>query len=265
MSNNSYKKFEDLDLLDSFLFIESTTKQENAKFIAKVIIKRVFGWDVSDISVDVEKPYQGLSMGSKGIRLDLQVTESENGKTIRIYDIEPNKYHQANLPKRSRYYLSLTDAKFLNSSQKFSDLPDYFSVWILPYDPFGDGRMVYTVKNQVVENPQLVYNEGVTRIFLYTDGEIGGNESLYTLLRFFKQTNELNAVDSELQQIQSIIGEIKHNKEVGERYMTLGEIIDIEKDESYKEGYYSGLKGSHPDKPVGSLSKHRSNTLLIAK
>lgn len=41
ISNN--KKFEDLDLLDSFLFIESTTKQEHAKFIAKLIIKRALG------------------------------------------------------------------------------------------------------------------------------------------------------------------------------------------------------------------------------
>lgn len=56
MSNNSFmKKLEDLDLLDSFLFIESTTKQENAKFIANVIIKRVLGWEVTDISVSTEK------------------------------------------------------------------------------------------------------------------------------------------------------------------------------------------------------------------
>lgn len=117
-------------------------------------------------------------MGKRGIRLDLQVTETEDGKTVRIYDIEPNKYYQATLPKRSRYYLSVTDSKILDSSNKFSDLPDYFSVWILPYDPFGDGRMVYIVKNQVVENPKLVYNEGVTRIFLFADGHFGGNEEL---------------------------------------------------------------------------------------
>ena len=108
--------------------------------------------------------------------------------------------------------------------------------------------MIYTVKNHVVENPEIVYNDGVTSLYLYTDGKIGGSESLHSLLKFFKQTNESNALDSELQHIQSIISEIKHSKKVGERYMTMGDIIDIEKEESYKEGYNSGydsgLKGT---------------------
>ena len=39
----------------------------------------------------------------------------------------------------------------LNESPK-RKLPDIFMIWILPYDPFGDGRMIYTVKNMVVEN-----------------------------------------------------------------------------------------------------------------
>ena len=34
----------------------------------------------------------------------------------------------------------------------------------------------------------------------------------------------------------AIISEIKHNKEVGERYMTLGDIIDIKKEESFETG-----------------------------
>lgn len=101
--------------------------------------------------------------------------------------------------------------------------------------------MVYTVKNIVVENSELVYNEGVTRVFLYTDGRIGGSEELRTLLRYFKESTEGNAVDSELQKIQSVVSSIKNNEEVGERYMTLEDVIEYEKRDSFEEGHNIGL------------------------
>lgn len=159
MSINSINKsIKDLNLLDSFLFSETTENPENAKLIAGVIIRRVFGWLVHDIQVESEKQYRGVTIGKKGIRLDIQVTEREKEKVVRLYDIEPNAYQEKFIAKRSRYYLSLTDSKLLGTSQRYKELPDYFSVWILPYDPFGDNRMVYTVKNMMAENSELLYN-----------------------------------------------------------------------------------------------------------
>ncbi len=147
MSTYSIKKeFKDLSLLDAFLFALATENPKDAKLIARAIIRRVFGWQLSDFQVETEKQYHGAQIGGKGIRLDLQVTEMEDGKAVRVYDIEPNTYEERYLEKRSRYYLSLTDTKHLGQSKKYKELPDYFSVWILPYDPFGDNRMIYTVK-----------------------------------------------------------------------------------------------------------------------
>jgi len=66
------------------------------------------------------------------------------------------------------YYL--IDCKLLPANTPYAKLPDMFSIWILPYDPFGDDRIIYTVKNKVEENNQIVYNDGVTKIYLYTKG-----------------------------------------------------------------------------------------------
>ncbi len=38
-----YKKLEDLNLVDSYLFSRSTEKPQNAKLIAKMIIERAMG------------------------------------------------------------------------------------------------------------------------------------------------------------------------------------------------------------------------------
>ena len=224
---------------------KSITNPENpkdAELIARTIIRRVFGWQVADIQVEMEKQYLGTRIGGKGIRLDLQVTEMEDGKAVHIYDIEPNTYEEKYLEKRSRYYLSLTDVKHLGTSQKYKELPDYFSVWILPYDPFGDNRMIYTVKNMVVENPTLVYNEGVTRVFLYTDGELGGTEEIQSLLKYMEDSNESNAVDSELKEIHSVVSRIKSDEEAGEHYMTWEDVIEYEKRDSFEAGREEGLQ-----------------------
>ena len=259
MSVISYRKsLKDLNLLDSFLFSTATVDPNNAKLIARVIIRRVFGWNLTDIEVGTEKQYPGISVGQKGIRLDLEVIEKENGKIVRIYDIEPNAYVDKTIPKRSRYYQSLSDVKHLKASTIYSYLPDYFSIWILPYDPFGDNRMIYTVKNIVVENPELEYNDGVTRVFLYTDGNIGGTEEIRTLLKYFMESNEANAVDSELEAIQHVVSDIKNDREVGERYMTLDDVINYEKRDSFEDGKYNGFisacrKMNHSDDDIINL------------
>ena len=157
------------------------------------------------------------------------------------YDIEPNIY-QDHLPKRSRFYQAKADVKELPPGTKFESLPELCMIWILPYDPFGDDRMLYTVKNMVVENKELVYNDGVVKFFLYTKGKLGGSEQLKSLLNYFEETTQDNAVDEELEAIQKIVRSIKHSHETEDRYMTLQEIIDHEKDYSFNDGVRVGIQ-----------------------
>jgi hypothetical protein len=48
-------------------------------------------------------------------------------------------------------------------------------------------------------------------------------------------------VDAELEEIQRIVGNIKRSHEKEDRYMTLQEMIDHEKDDSYKTGMLKGI------------------------
>ena len=64
--------------------------------------------------------------------------------------------------------------------------------------------MSYSVKNFVTENPSLLYNDGVTTLFLNTKGKIGGTNELANLLKFFSNTTEETAVDSDLKGIHNI-------------------------------------------------------------
>lgn len=156
------KTLQDLNMMDSFLFEATTEDMENAKKIAKIIIKRTTGHSVENLVIEPQKQLKGLSLDRHGIRMDLYMQENatfqDGTSTLRLYDIEPNKYYDKDLPRRNRFYQSLIDSKLLPSNSRYQNLPDLITIWILPYDPFGDDRMIYTIKNIVVENQELVYN-----------------------------------------------------------------------------------------------------------
>ncbi len=231
------KSMQDLDLINSFLFRALTENSENAEFIAKLIIERATGRKVEQISVMSEKVLTGIDLGQHGICMDLYVEEYEGGRRASVYDIEPNNYGAEELPMRSRYSQALTDVKLLGAGENYRKMPNYISIWILPFDPFGKNKMVYTVKNFVAEDTQIVYNDGVMKLFLYTGGELGGNDKLKDMLRYFSESEEENAVDSELLQLHSIVQQVKDNRKVGEQYMTLQDYLDCE----IKRGVEKGI------------------------
>ncbi len=259
-SNISHARpLEELDMIDSFLFEGTTESIEDAKLIAGVIIKRATGHTVENLIVETEKQLKGISLNTRGIRMDVLATEKDGEKALRIYDIEPNKYEEKDIPRRSRFYQSLIDSKLLTANTKFKELSDSMSIWILPYDPFGDNRMLYTIKNIVVENNHLMYNDGVTKIFLYTKGTKGGSKELKELLTFMENTISANAVDEELANIQQIVDKVKARSDIKERYMTLQEVIDYEKRDSYEEGVEIGrAEGIAVGIIQGTISTYKS-------
>lgn len=230
-----YKSFQKLSLINSFIFSASTEKPENAKFIAKLIIERATGKKVEEISVTQEKMLLGIDMWGHGIRMDLYIEEYENERVAKVYDIEPNTYKTKELPMRSRYSQALTDVKLLDKGKKYQTLPEYMSIWILPFDPFGENRMLYTVKNSVEENPQIEYNDGVTKLFLYVGGELGGSENLKKLLNYMSNSEKENVTDPELLQLHHIVEEVRDNRKAGEQYMTLQEYLEYELEERLEE------------------------------
>ena len=147
------------------------------------------------------------------------------GKTIRLFDVEPNNIKEVHLPKRSRYYQALTDVKLLETGVDYDKLPDMWTIWILPYDPFGLDYRVYTVKNVVEESPKIEYNDGIKKLFLYTGGSQGGTKALQDLLDYIQSSTTANAVDEDLKKLHANVERLKNNKQIGVKYMQMQEVI----------------------------------------
>lgn len=254
------KGMQGLNLINAFLFRASTENSENAEFIAKLIIERATGRTVEQISVVPEKNLTGIDLGQHGICMDLYVEEYADGRRARVYDIEPNNYGADELPMRSRYSQALTDVKLLGAGENYRNLPNYISIWILPFDPFGQNKMLYTVKNFVAEDTQIVYNDGVMKLFLYTGGELGGNGKLKDMLRYFSESDKENAVDPELSKLHNIVQQVKDNRKVGEQYMTLQDYLDCE----IKRGVEKGIAEAVDEVRTEVRTEARDEAIKVA-
>lgn len=235
------KTLQELNLIDSFLFSSCTEDNKHAAFIAKLIIERTTGHTIDKIIIESEKQLKGLNINKRGIRMDLFVSELADNRIARVYDIEPNTYVNKDLFFRNRYYQALVDVKKLNTRDKFNKLPNFISIWILSYDPFGQNKMFYNFEKIVEQDGDVWYNDGTAKIFLYTGGELGGSKELKALLDFIQDTRECNATDAELKQLLEIVNQIKNDEKVGVQYMLFKDDIDYERENAHEEGLAEGL------------------------
>jgi len=170
-------------------------------------------------------------------------------QTGSIYDIEPDqssdKSERAALPRRVRFYRSVIDANNLRSGADYSQLKDVIVIMLLPYDPFGCGRTLYTVKNTCLEEPKMPYEDGALNLFLYTKGvDKAVTQELRDLLQYLENTTWDKAVNDSLREIQAMVDNVKHDKEVSISYMKIYERERMIRNEGLIEGRNEGLADS---------------------
>lgn len=239
--SNERRRIEELSLIDDFMFTEASVDKDTAQILLRLIIKRATGLSVGKLVIESQKTINGMDTDRHGIRLDVAVgeIETEGGRTVQLFDIEPNNIESEELPRRSRYYEALTDVKVLESGNAYDKIPDLWMIWILPYDPFNMNHMIYSVKNRVEEFPEIDYNDGVRKLFLYTGGTNGGTEALKNLLAYMQNSIVENAVDEELKELHSNVERLKGKKEIGVKYMHVQEMMErrvkAEVDKAVKE------------------------------
>ena len=232
----SIRPLADLNLIDNFLFSTLMENPEIAEKLVKIILKRTLGYIPKNISIESQKCYNGIDTNTHGIHIDVLVKDYDNSGSVKaVYDIEPNAYREKDIAKRNRFYNALIDAKLLSSGDNYSELPELITIWILPYDPFGANKIIYTIKNIVTENPDIVYNDGIKTIILNASAAIDKDGALEDLLNFMINS-DIKDTDSELAEIQAAIHSIKGNPEVGENYMSIQNAMYYEKKISYEEG-----------------------------
>jgi len=225
------KTLQDLTIKDNFLFGAVMSVEENCRGFLEMVL----GFPIAHVVVSREKSII-YHPEYKGVRLDIYA-EDENHTH---YNVEMQVKKKAALGKRSRYYHSQMVMEALESGEDYETLPDTFVIFICDFDPFDQKLYCYTFQNECRENKSVKLGDGSCTIFLSTRGE-NEEEVPPELVRFLKfvtadlKESEEDFQDRLVSQCQKTIRDIKTDREMGERYMTLEELLKDEKQEGRLE------------------------------
>lgn len=220
-----------MTIKDNFLFGAVMSVEENCRGFLEMVL----GFPIAHVVVSREKSII-YHPEYKGVRLDIYA-EDENHTH---YNVEMQVKKKAALGKRSRYYHSQMVMEALESGEDYETLPDTFVIFICDFDPFDQKLYCYTFQNECRENKSVKLGDGSCTIFLSTRGE-NEEEVPPELVRFLKfvtadlKESEEDFQDRLVSQCQKTIRDIKTDREMGERYMTLEELLKDEKQEGRLE------------------------------
>lgn len=251
-----FRKLEDLNLIDNFLFQAVLSDETDGEEFARILLSTILGKQIRKVRIVPQRNILGLDTGKHGIRLDAYVEDvsdelNSNLADVElipdVYDLEPNNsYEKPTLPRRLRYYHGLVDTQLLSTGVSYDKLPNMVIIVILPYDPFDRNRMVYTIRNQCIEDPTIPYDDGAKKIFLYTKG-IEGNPSnaLKDMLKYIEKSTNDNITNQDIASIQELVNKVKRKREVGINYMKSWEMEELARKEGYNNGFSDGnIKGN---------------------
>ena len=228
------RTLQELNVLDDFLFNEMTARGEEGVEFCKILLETILDRPLRNVKVQHQRKVQGRGTSQHGIVIDAYIEVEDEQSPVKpidaeigadIYDVEPNSYKEKSEARRGRYYHALIDSKILRTGIDYKNMKNVTIILILPYDPFGKDRMVYTIMNQCKEDSSVEYADGLKTIYLYTKGkaEEGTGQKLRDMLRYIENSTEENAVNEDLKKFHEMVNEIKQDEEVGIKYMKIWE------------------------------------------
>ena len=222
------KKYEELELRDDFMF---SRIMSNPKFV-KPLLETILGVKIRKIVYPQTQKTIDLSLQAKGIRLDVYVEDDQNT----VFNLEMQTSDGANLPKRMRYYQGMIDLNILDKGQDYTTLKKSYVIFICTFDPFGEGRHIYTFCNTCQENTALTLDDDAVKIILSTKGTM--DDVSPEMKRILDYIDGKGASDKFTEELEEAVCSARQNERWRLDYMTL----EYEYRQRYLEGKEEGLR-----------------------
>ncbi len=188
--------------------------------------------DLVIIDCQTQKDMKRLA-GARSICLDAYGADSSGKK----YDIEIQREDRGAEPQRARYHSSVMDVENLDAGQKFSELPDTYTIFITEKDFYGMGKPVYSIERTIRETGKA-FEDGAH--ILYVNGEYRGDSDIGRLMHDFNCTN---AGEMNFELMAERTRYLKENPEgVSQMCKVIEEMRREEREAGMKEGLKEGLR-----------------------
>ena len=227
------KPWEDLTIQDDYMF----KLIMNIKPICLKLLQGILRMEIKDIHyLETEKSMDARYQG-KGIRMDVYVRD--DAATVYNIEMQVRMLEGTSLFKRTRYYQSMIDADLLAAGADYDDLNKTIIIFICPFDPFGEGRHIYTFENICLENTKCKLQDGTTKIFLNTKGTMADVDE--SVKAFLDYVNGIVGEDPLVREMDEMIRRIKRENEERVSYMTFAMKMMEERKEGFREGERQGF------------------------
>ena len=221
------QKFKQVKITDDLMFCTVFQNEEDCK----KLLERILQIHIIEIEVVQEQKNMKGPIQSKGSRLDIYVRDDQ----MNSYDIEMQLVNSAELILRSRYYHSEMDMYQIKQGQDYTDLKQSIVIFICDFDPFKDGKSIYTFEATCRENKDIVLADKRKTIFANIRGDREGIEQdTVNLLDYFR-TGE--PTDEFTRGLQGKVEQLRNDDEWRENRMT----IEMREKLIYRQGKKEGI------------------------
>ena len=227
-----FKRWEDLDITDDFIFSRVMRNKRLCRTLLEMILKVKIGkikFLTSHHAIRVEP-------NAKGIIMDVYLKD-EN----RVINVEMQTSNQGDLARRARYYQAAADIDTTPKGSEYEDLKQNYVIFICTFDLFHKGKPSYTFQNLCLEHGEPIYlDDGTTKIFLNTTSKELDNLDLELRL-FYDYMKGNNAQTNFTKELDATISRMKQEKEERNMYLTYtSRMMEFRRD-GYEEGISIGL------------------------
>ena len=222
------KAYEELELQDDFMF---GVIMRDPKY-CKPFLETILGIKIRKLEYPESQKTIDLSAGAKGVRLDVYVEDEKNT----VFDMEMQVHIKRNLAKRMRYYQGMIDLNILEKGGDYNELKKSYVIFICTFDPYGQGRHLYSFEYLCDQDPSLTFGDETVKIILNTKGTI--DDVSPEMKRLLDYIDGQAANDEFTRKLEDAVQSARRNEKWRLDYMTLQQ----EYREKYNEGLEAGIE-----------------------
>lgn len=197
--------------------------------------------DLVVTEVTTQKSIRGAAGHS--VTLDMLASDSQG----RLYDIEVQLKHEEDYPQRMRYYAAMVDSAFLDSGEKYGQLPELYQITLSRKDYFHGGQPKYEVTRWIRELDREMDN-GMHEIYINAENTDGSllSELMQLFASLRTEDPAFPALSQRIQQYKVEEEGVRHMSELIEAYAYEKEMRGIEKgrEEGHKEEKYTMIRNA---------------------
>ena len=119
-TTTKFKRWEDLDITDDFIF----TRVMRNKKLCRTLLEMILKVKVGKIKFLTSHHAIQIDPNAKGIIMDVYLKDED-------------------LPRRARYYQAAADIDTTPKGSEYNDLKQNYVIFICTFDPFHQGKPIY--------------------------------------------------------------------------------------------------------------------------